>query len=127
MHGVRDPVIGVTMVDVAYDEALAQRVRSIVADLHSGPVEEKRMFGGLGFLVQGNMAVAAQSKGGLLVRVDPAETDTLLAEPGAELMAMRGREMRGWITVSRDAVDKDKDLHRWAERGIRYAASLPPK
>jgi TfoX/Sxy family transcriptional regulator of competence genes len=113
---------------VAYDEALAERIRAVVAGLFTGQVEEKRMFGGLGFLVNGNMAVAAQgSTRGLMVRVDPDQTDRLAAEPGAAAMEMRGRAMRGWITVEADAVAKAADLRRWVKRGIDYSTSLPPK
>jgi TfoX/Sxy family transcriptional regulator of competence genes len=113
---------------VAYDEALAERIRAVVAGLDAGRVEEKRMFGGLGFLVNGNMAVAAQgSTRGLMVRVDPEQTDRLAAEPGACVMQMRGRAMRGWITVEADALTKAADLRRWVKRGVDYSTSLPPK
>jgi TfoX/Sxy family transcriptional regulator of competence genes len=92
------------------------------------PVAEKRMFGGLSFLLGGNMAVAVQGRNaGLLVRVDPAETETLLAEPGAALMEMGGRSMRGWLAVDAAALAKDTDLRRWIKRGIDYATTLPAK
>jgi TfoX/Sxy family transcriptional regulator of competence genes len=110
---------------VAYDEALADRVREQF-DGRSG-VTEKRMFGGLAFLVNGNMAVAAASKGGLLLRVDPAETEALAAEPGAGRFVMRGREMNGWLHVAADAGTPEAELHRWVGIGITYATSLPPK
>ena len=110
---------------MAYDEGFAQRVRALVAG--QPVVTEKRMFGGLGFMLAGNMAVAAQGKGGLLVRVNPDETEALLTEPGAALMEMGGRSMRGWITVAADAVARDADLRRWVERGVAYAKTLPPK
>jgi len=113
---------------MAYDEAFAERVRSVVGRLASAPVIEKRMFGGLGFLVGGNMAVAVQGRNaGLLVRVDPAQTEKLLAEPGAALMAMGGRSMTGWLTVEAAAVAKDTDLRRWIRRGLDYATTLPAK
>jgi TfoX/Sxy family transcriptional regulator of competence genes len=108
---------------MAYDEKLAERVRALLAD---EPVEEKRMFGGLAMLVGGNMAVAVRGKGGLLVRMDPEAKD-VLAEPGAKLMRMRGRAMRGWITVTPDACAKPADLKRWVKRGVSYAKQLPPK
>ena len=113
---------------MAYDEELAQRVRSLVAGIAPASVAEKRMFGGLAFLVGGNMAVTVQgSRHGLLVRVDPAESDALTAEPGADLMQMRGRSMRGWITIDADVLTKAADLRRWVRRGIEYAGTLPPK
>jgi TfoX/Sxy family transcriptional regulator of competence genes len=116
------------MAAMAYDEAFAERVRSIVGRLASVPVTEQRMFGGLGFLLGGNMAVAVQGRnGGLLVRVDPDQTETLLAQPGATLMEMSGRSMRGWLTVEAAVLSKDTDLRRWVKRGIDYATTLPAK
>ena len=113
---------------MAYDEDLAQRVRSLVARLAAAPVAERLMFGGLAFLLAGNMAVAVQgSRAGLLVRVDPADIEQLIAEPGADVMQMRGRPMGGWITVSAEVLTKDADLRRWVRRGIAYASTLPPK
>ena len=110
---------------MAYDEELAARIREHVA---GEPVVEKRMFGGLAFLVGGHMAVAASGKGGLMVRVEPAETDVLLGEPGAEPFEMGGRGgMKGWLRVSDDAVSADEDLARWIDRGLDYARLLPPK
>jgi len=110
---------------MAYDEALAQRIRSLVS---SEPgVTEKKMFGGLSFLVGGNMAVAASGQGGLLVRVDPAETDALLASTPATLMEMGGRSMVGWLRVASEQVDTDDALAEWVGRGVAYARSLAPK
>jgi TfoX/Sxy family transcriptional regulator of competence genes len=110
---------------VAYDEALAARIREQVA---GEPVEEKKMFGGLAFLLGGHMAVAASGQGGLMVRVEPAETATLLEEPGAAPFEMGGRgPMDGWLRVSTEAVTADDDLARWVGRGLAYARSLPPK
>src|SRR5262245_29970001 len=110
---------------MAYDEALADRIRSLTS---GEPVVEKKMFGGLAFLLGGNMAVAASGQGGLLVRVDPAETETLLREPGAGPMEMRGRGgMAGWLRVSPDVVADDDVLSTWVRRGIDFAGSLPPK
>jgi len=110
---------------MAYDEALAARIRERVA---GEPVEEKKMFGGLAFMLGGHMAVAASGQGGLMVRVEPAETATLLAEPGAAPMEMGGRgPMDGWLRVSADAVTEEEALDRWVERGLAYARSLPPK
>jgi TfoX/Sxy family transcriptional regulator of competence genes len=110
---------------MAYDEALAARIREQTAD---EPVEEKKMFGGLAFLLGGHMAVAASGQGGLMVRVEPSETATLLEEPGAAPFEMGGRgAMAGWLRVSADAVTDEEDLARWVERGLSYAGSLPPK
>ena len=110
---------------MAYDEALAERIRSLVS---SEPrMTEKKMFGGLSFLVGGNMAVAASGQGGLLVRVDPAETDALLETTPATLMEMGGRSMAGWLRVTSEHVDTDGALAEWVERGVAYARSLPTK
>ena len=110
---------------MAYDEALAARIREHAA---GEPVEEKKMFGGLAFLLGGHMAVAASGKGGLMVRVEPSETETLLEEPGAAPFEMGGRgEMSGWLRVGADAVTDEDDLARWVDRGLTYARSLPPK
>jgi TfoX/Sxy family transcriptional regulator of competence genes len=110
---------------VAYDEELAERVRALVADEAS--LTEKRMFGGLAFLVGGNMAVAASNEGGLLVRVDPAESAELAAESRARPMEMRGREMAGWLRVDAAEVATDDALLAWVARGVAFARSLPPK
>ncbi|GAA4434968.1 TfoX/Sxy family protein [Actinokineospora soli] len=105
---------------MAYDEVLAERVR----DLVMGPdVAEQRMFGGLAFLIHGNMAVAASGQGGLLVRVDPDGPVPDDAEP----MVMRGRVMRGWLRVEGDAVQGDAELAGWVRRGVDFARTLPPK
>lgn len=110
---------------MAYDEDLANRIRALIAG-ESG-VTEKRMFGGLAFLVGGNMAVAASGQGGLMVRVDPAETDALLARPHARPMVMRGREMRGWLRVDDEGLRTRRQLEPWVRRGATYARSLPAK
>jgi TfoX/Sxy family transcriptional regulator of competence genes len=110
---------------MAYDEGLAARIREHVA---GEPVEEKKMFGGLAFLLGGHMAVAASGQGGLMVRVDPEATADLLAEPGAAPMEMGGRgPMNGWLRVSADAVADEEALDRWVERGLDYARSLPAR
>lgn len=110
---------------MAYDEALADRLRDIMGG--EPHLTEKKMFGGLAFLVGGNMAVAAASRGGLMLRIDPDRTEELLAERHAEPLEMRGREMRGWIRVDAAGVESDADLERWAEVGLSYARTLPPK
>ena len=110
---------------MAYDEDLAARIRELVAG-ESG-VTEQRMFGGLTFLVGGNMAVAASGQGGLMVRVDPEDTDTLVAKPHARPFEMRGREMQGWLRVDADGLRTKRQLEPWVRRGVAYARSLPPK
>ena len=110
---------------MAYDEDLADRIREL---LEPGPgVVEKRMFGGLGFMINGNMAVAASGQGGLLVRVPPDETETLLDREHTAPMVMRGREARGWIRVDTDGVQTEGQLKAWVDLGADYARSLEPK
>jgi TfoX/Sxy family transcriptional regulator of competence genes len=109
---------------MAYDEELAERIRALVAD--EPGLEEKKMFGGLGFLVAGNMAVAASGQGGLLVRVDPAESDALVASTQAYPMEMRGRTMAGWLRVDSEHLGGD-ELSAWVGCGVSYARSLPAK
>ena len=110
---------------MAYDEALAERIRRRLAG--EPGVVEKKMFGGLAFLIGGNMAVAASGQGGLLVRVDPEESDELVASTPATLMEMGGRSMRGWLRVDSADVSSGGDLAAWVERGATYARSLPAK
>jgi TfoX/Sxy family transcriptional regulator of competence genes len=110
---------------MAHDEALAGRIRALLGDRPG--LAEQKMFGGLGFLVGGNMAVAASAWGGILVRVDPAESDDLVASTPAYPMEMRGREMAGWLRVDAAEVADDTTLAEWVERGAAYAAGLPPK
>jgi hypothetical protein len=110
---------------MAYDEELAERIRALL-DGAAG-VTEQKMFGGLAFLVRGNMAVAASGEGGALVRVDPAESDTLVATTSGRLMEMRGRQMQGWLRVAPEDLRTDDELATWVERGTAYARSLPPK
>jgi TfoX/Sxy family transcriptional regulator of competence genes len=110
---------------VAYDEALAERIRELLAS--ESELTEKKMFGGLAFLIGGNMAVGASGQGGILVRVDPAQSDALVASTNARPMEMRGREMRGWLRVAADDVRTKRELVKWVERGATYARSLPAK
>jgi TfoX/Sxy family transcriptional regulator of competence genes len=110
---------------MTYDAALADRIRDAVEGEEG--VTEKRMFGGLAFLVGGNMAVAASGQGGLMLRVDPAESETLTAHEHVSRMVMRGREMDGWLRVDSQALEDDAALHRWVQTGVSYARSLPPK
>jgi len=109
---------------MAYDEQLADRIRDL---LQGEPdLTEKKMFGGLGFMVAGNMAVAASGQGGLMVRSDPSRAATLVAERHVHRMEMRGRAMDGWLRVDSEALD-DEQLSRWVTHGADYARSLPPK
>ncbi len=85
------------------------------------------MFGGLAFFVHGNMAVSASSKGGLLLRIDPADSESLLREPHAHRFEMRGRQMDGWLRVDAAALGTDEELQRWVNHGVTCARSLPPK
>lgn len=110
---------------MAYDEQLAARVRALLGDRPG--LSEQTMFGGLAFLAGGNMAVAASGQGGLLVRVDPDESDSLVASTPATPMEMRGRSMAGWLRVESADVADDTALGEWVERGWGYASSLPPK
>jgi TfoX/Sxy family transcriptional regulator of competence genes len=110
---------------VTYDEDLANRIRELIA---SDPdVTEQRMFGGLAFLVSGNMSVAASGQGGLMVRVDPQDTGALLRRPHAHPFEMRGRAMDGWLRVDSEGVRNKRQLEPWVRRGVEYARSLPPK
>jgi TfoX/Sxy family transcriptional regulator of competence genes len=110
---------------MAYDEALAERIRELIAG--EPGLTEKKMFGGLAFLIGGNMAVAASGQGGILVRVDPEESDALVARTHAELMEMRGRQMQGWLRVDSEHLRTKRRLAPWVERGAAFARSLPPK
>ena len=110
---------------MAYDEKLAERIRELVAG--EPGLTEQKMFGGLAFLIGGNMAVAASGQGGILVRADPEQSDSLTVETNARLMEMRGREMRGWLRVDAADVSTKRELARWVELGTTYARSLPAK
>jgi TfoX/Sxy family transcriptional regulator of competence genes len=110
---------------VAYDEELATRIRELLGAEPN--LTEKKMFGGLAFLIGGNMAVAASGQGGLLVRVDPAQSDALVATTNAQLMEMRGRRMQGWLRVGAEDLRSKRQLAKWVELGTTYARSLPAK
>jgi len=116
---------------MAFDEDLAGRVRALVA--HEPGFEEKRMFGGAAMMLHGNMAVVVhsgfrnQGRGGIMVRVDPAGSESLLAEPGVEATIMRGRALRGWLSVEPSACGSDEALRTWVGRGVTYTKSLPPR
>jgi len=110
---------------VAYDEDLANRIRELIAD--DPDVTEKRMFGGLAFLVRGNLSVSASGQGGLMVRVDPAHTDALITKPHAGPLEMRGRAMQGWLRVDEAGVRTRRQLEPWVNRAVAFARSLPAK
>jgi TfoX/Sxy family transcriptional regulator of competence genes len=110
---------------MAYDEQLAERIRELLAGQRG--VTEQKMFGGLAFLVGGNMAIAASGQGGALVRVDPDESDALVASTNARLFEMRGRSMKGWLRVDDEDVRTKRQLAKWVELGTAYARSLPAK
>jgi TfoX N-terminal domain len=129
VHQGRDPLPRLTghgtMQHVAYDEDLADRIRELIAG--EPKLSEQRMFGGLAFLIGGNMSVAASGQGGLMVRVDPDATETLLTKPHTRTFEMRGRAMRGWLRVDPEGVRTKRQLEPWVKRGVAYARSLPPK
>jgi TfoX/Sxy family transcriptional regulator of competence genes len=110
---------------MAYDEALAERIRELIGGERG--LTEQKMFGGLAFLVNGNMSIAASGQGGVLVRVDPEESDVLRKRKGVSVMEMRGRQMTGWLRVDADAVRTKQQLSTWVDRGLAFARSLPPK
>jgi hypothetical protein len=110
---------------MAYDQELAERIRRLVDG--DRDLTEKKMFGGLAFLICGNMAIAASRQGGAMVRVDPQQSDALVAATTASVVEMRGRPMPGWLHVSSDELRADDDLAAWVDRGTGYARSLPPK
>lgn len=109
-----------------YDETLAHRLRELLAG--EDGLSEQRMFGGLAFLLHGNMCVSASSRGGILVRIDPADSDEALASPHAHVMEMGGRgPMRGWLFVAPEGVATKRQLQSWVRRGVSFARTLPPK
>ncbi len=110
---------------MAYDEDLANRLRELLAERND--ISEKKMFGGLAFLLGGHMALAASGQGGLLVRVDPENDSEALSQSGASRMVMRGREMSGWIRVAPEAIANQRQLSTWVRRAIAYTSALPPK
>jgi hypothetical protein len=109
---------------MAYDEKLATRIRDLLGGRDG--IQEKKMFGGIAFLLNGNMACGVNGAD-MIVRLAPEETDAALSEPGVRLFDMTGRPMKGWIMVGAQATTKARDLRRWVDRGTAYAGSLPPK
>jgi TfoX/Sxy family transcriptional regulator of competence genes len=116
---------GCSLHDMPYDESLVLRIRDLFAGERK--VTEKRMFGGLAFLLNGNMSVAASHTGGLLVRIDPEDTDACLAKPHVALMEMGGRSMDGWINVAPEGLKTKRELTAWVKRGVAFAKTLPAK
>lgn len=114
-----------TLARVAYDEVLAERIRELITETHD--ITEQKMFGGLAFLIGGNMALADSGEGGIMVRVGPEAYQKLLESTVAEEVVMRGRPMTGWVRVSADDVRTKRQLRPWVTRGAEHAASLPPK
>jgi len=110
---------------MAYDEELANRIRGQLAN--EPGITEKKMFGGLAFLLNGNMTVSASGRGGLLARIDPADTEPVLARPHVARMEMGGRTMDGWITVANEGVETDRELASWIERSLAFVRTLTPK
>ncbi|GAB90615.1 TfoX/Sxy family protein [Gordonia rhizosphera] len=110
---------------MTYDDDLAYRIRGLLAE--ECGVDERSMFGGLAFLINGNMAVAASGQGGLMVRIPPEETESLLEFDHTAPMVMSGREARGWLRVSDDGIRTERQLQRWVTIGAAYARKLPPK
>jgi hypothetical protein len=110
---------------MAYDEELADRLREELEG--TAGLSEKRMFGGLAFLINGNMAVSASGQGGLLLRVDPKRTGELAGEPHARPFEMRGREMDGWLRIDVDGSITDAEFEGWVKLGAAYAQALAPK
>jgi len=110
---------------MAYDERLAERLRDL---LDGDPaVTERKMFGGLAFLVNGHMSVSASRNGGLLVRIDPAGTEAALRRPHVALMEMGGRTMEGWVTVAPEGLRTRRQLTAWVTRSVEFARTLPAK
>ena len=110
---------------MAYDEELANRIRALIGS--EAGLTEQKMFGGLAFLIGGNMAIGASGQGGVLVRVDPAQSDELVEKTNARPMEMRGRQMQGWLRVDAEDVRTKRELARWVELGTSYARALPAK
>jgi hypothetical protein len=110
---------------MAYDEDLANRIRESLSGERD--VDEKRMFGGLAFLINGHMSVAASGRGGLMVRVPPDDTAKLLERAHVAPMVMAGRQTRGWLRVADEGIATRRQLQTWVDRGVAYAKGLPPK
>ncbi len=121
----RQPALPLAGAEMAYDEELAHRVRELLAE--EDGLGEMSMFGGLAFLLGGNMAVAVSSRGGLMVRVGPEGADAALLRAHAQAIEMRGRAMTGWVIVAPDGLRTKRQLAAWVSRGADFARTLPPK
>lgn len=110
---------------MAYDEDLANRLRELLSE--EDAITEQKMFGGLAFLLQGNMSVSASRNGGLLVRIDPADSHAALALAHVELVRMGGRTMEGWVTVAPEGLRTKRELAAWVKRSVTFAKTLPAK
>ena len=110
---------------MASSEELADRIRAELAG--RSDISDRKMFGGTGFMLAGNLCAGAQRDGNLLLRIDPDSADELITDPHANLMVQRGREMRGWLIVDAAAIEDDNAFRSWLDRGVAYASSLPPK
>ena len=124
-HATASPFAIARLATMAYDAELADRIRFLIGTKPG--VTEKKMFGGLAFLIGGNLAISASGQGGALVRVDPAESAALCETTAATVAVMGGREMPGWLRVGADDLEADDQLSWWVTRAVRYAGSLPPK
>ena len=114
------------MIDtMAYDEDLANRIRELIAS-EDGYTEQK-MFGGIGFMIDGHMALGVSGQGGLMIHCSKEETEALLAKPGARPFEMRGREMKGWLRVDAESVSTKRALEPWVMQSVAFARALPPK
>lgn len=125
MVGTPDTQAGAYGYAMAHDEDLANRIRELVAG--AAGLTEKKMFGGVAFLVGGNMAITASGQGGILVRVDPQLSDDLVARSKAQTAIMRGRPMQGWLRIASEHLTTGRQLKVWVDRGVAYAGSLPTK
>jgi TfoX/Sxy family transcriptional regulator of competence genes len=110
---------------MAYDEDLANRLRELLAD--EDGITEKKMFGGLAFLLHGHMSVSASGRGGLLARIAPEDTDKMLEKEHVSLMEMGGRTMDGWLRVAPEGLKTKRQLEPWVKRSLAYVKTLPPK
>ena len=110
---------------MAYDEDLADRLRELLSD--EDAVTERRMFGGVAFLLKGNMSVSASRTGGLLARIDPADTDSALERPHVSPMELGGRRMEGWVVVAPEGLKTTRELASWVRRSVAFVKTLPPK
>jgi hypothetical protein len=110
---------------MAYDEGLAERMRKMLGDQPG--LTEKQMFGGLAFMIGGNMACGVSGKGGMIVRLAAGDTEDALQHAGVRIFDMTGRPMKGWLIVEEQVIAEDEDLRHWVDVGVAYASSLPPK